>query len=99
MQQFLGLAPYYRKFIKNFATIAKPLHKLSEKGQQFSWSSECANPFAELQTSSANTNSTGIPRYQKQFILNTDASQDGIGTILSQSSEGQEQVIAYAATP
>jgi len=41
IQQFLGLASYYQKFIKNFATIASPLHKLSEKRTQFWWTEEC----------------------------------------------------------
>ena len=97
VQQFLGLASYYRRFIKNFATIAKPLHKLSEKEWQFSWSIECANAFAELKNRLLTPPVLAFPDYHKQFILDTDASQDGIGAILSQSSEGREQVIAYAS--
>ena len=48
IQQFLGLASYYRRFIKDFSTIAKPLHRLTEKGRLFNWTIECANAFAEL---------------------------------------------------
>ena len=43
VQRFLGLANYYRRFIKSFATIAKPLHQLTEKGVVFSWTPECEN--------------------------------------------------------
>ena len=48
VQQFLGLASYYRRFIKDFSTIAKPLHRFTEKGRLFNWTIECANAFAEL---------------------------------------------------
>ena len=97
VQQLLGLASYYRKFIKNFATIAKPLHKLSEKGRQFSWSLECANVFVELKNRLLTPPVLAFPDYHKQFILDTDASQDGIGAVLSQRLEGREQVITYAS--
>ena len=43
IQQFLGLANYCCRYIKNFATIVKPLHRLAEKGVAFSWTSECEN--------------------------------------------------------
>ena len=41
VQQFLGLANYYRLFIQDFATIAKPLHKLTEKTAKFHWTQQC----------------------------------------------------------
>ena len=41
LQQFLGFASYYRRFIQNFATISKPLHRLTEKKTPFHWSSVC----------------------------------------------------------
>ena len=48
VQQFLGLASYYCHFVKNFAAIAKPLHRLTERGRQFAWTSECEDSFALL---------------------------------------------------
>ena len=48
VQQFLGLANYYRRFIKNFATIAKPLHQATEKKQHFKWTEQCAHAFNQL---------------------------------------------------
>ena len=48
MQQFLGLANYYRKFVKNFAAIAKPLHRLTEKNTDFKWTVECQHAFDAL---------------------------------------------------
>ena len=45
VQQFLGLASYYRRFIRNFAAIARPLHRLTERGKAFKWTIECENAF------------------------------------------------------
>ena len=50
VQRFLGLANYYCRFIKSFATIGKPLHRLTEKGVVFSWTPECKNSFNLLKT-------------------------------------------------
>ena len=48
VQQFLGFASYYRRFIKDFAQIAKPLHRLTERGSSFRWNSECQIAFDML---------------------------------------------------
>ena len=48
VQKFLGLASYYRRFVRNFASIAKPLHRLTEKTATFEWTVECQAAFAEL---------------------------------------------------
>ena len=45
VRQFLGLASYYRRFIANFAKIAKPLHDLMKKDTAFDWSQECQEVF------------------------------------------------------
>ena len=48
VMSFLGLAGYYRKFIKNFSTIAKPLTELTKKGLRFDWSPDCETSFLRL---------------------------------------------------
>jgi len=48
MRGFLGLCSYYRKYVKNFATIARSLHKLCEKGSRFQWNDECEQSFIRL---------------------------------------------------
>ena len=48
MQKFLGLANYYRRFVRNFASDARPLHRLTEKTATFEWTVECQEAFAEL---------------------------------------------------
>ena len=48
LQKFLGLAGYYKRYVQNFAGIAKPLYRLTEKGMDFKWTSECAEAFGKL---------------------------------------------------
>jgi len=98
VQQFLGLANYYRRFIKNFATIAKPLHQTTERKKPFQWTPECEQAFTQLKTCLTTAPILAMPDWTKPFIVDTDASETGIGAVLSQcDSNGNEQVIAYAS--
>ena len=93
---FLGLCSYYRKSIRNFSTIAKPLTRLTEKQMtRFSWTSECMEAFNELKSCLVSAPILTYPDIEQDFILDTDASGVGIGAILSQKQDGQERVIAY----
>ena len=96
VRSFLGLCSYYRKFIRNFSTIAKPLTRLTEKHMsKFSWTGECNDAFTELKSRLASAPILTYPDIEQDFILDTDASGVGIGAILSQKQGGQEKVIAY----
>ena len=97
-QQFLGLAGYYRRFVRDFATIAKPLHRLTEKTTQFEWTTECHEAFQTLCQRLCSAPILAFPNFSKPFILDTDASNTGLGGVLSQLDEtGNEHVIAYAS--
>ena len=98
VQQFLGLANYYRRFIRDFATIAKPLHKLTEKTAKFQWTQQCQEAFEELRRKLTSAPVLAFPDYSRPFTLDTDASGTGLGAVLSQVDEdGKERVIAYAS--
>ncbi len=97
VQQFLGLASYYRRFIRDFARIAKPLHLLTERGRPFKWTGECATAFAELKSRLVSSPILAFPDHSLPFTLDTDASHVGVGAVLSQVQNGQERVIAYAS--
>ncbi|GFW36209.1 retrovirus-related Pol polyprotein from transposon 17.6 [Trichonephila clavipes] len=92
---FLGLCTYYRKFVKNFSTIAKPLHKLTEAKQKFIWTDDCNNAFNKLKDALTSAPILAYPKIGKQFILDTDASHESIEDVLSQEIDGHERVIAY----
>ncbi|KAL6471884.1 hypothetical protein MHYP_G00205340 [Metynnis hypsauchen] len=97
VRSFLGLASYYRRFVQDFATIARPLHKLTEKGAKMIWSAQCQNAFDELKKCLITTPILAFPDPEKPFLLDTDASDVGIGGVLSQIVDGKERVTAYAS--
>eukprot|EP00731_Ephydatia_muelleri_P011946 Em0006g840a len=98
VQQFWGLANYYRRFVKDFALISKPLQRLTEKNAPFEWTIGCQNAFDELRKRLVSSPVLAYPDYERRFILDTDASDVGIGAVLSQVSDcGSERVIAYAS--
>ena len=97
LKQFLGLASYYRRFVKNFAQIAAPLHQLTQKDRKWNWSEECEHAFHHLKHLLTTAPVLAYPQFNHQFILDTDASQERIGAVLSQNIDGHERVIAYAS--
>ena len=97
-QWFLGLENYYRRFIKNFATVARPLHQATEKSHNFTWTCQCEEAFSKLKEFLTSAPILALPDWSKPFIVDTDASDFGIGAVLSQCQEdGKEHVISYAS--
>lgn len=80
----MGLAGYYRKFVRNFAVIARPLHDLLRKGQLFVWT-EC-HQFAFLALKSALMSAPVLVLldFTQPFQVQTDASDHGVGVVLLQ---------------
>ena len=99
VRSFLGLCGYYRKFIPNFAAIARPLHRLTEKGREFKWTTECDTAFDELKSRLTTAPVLVHPDLNNQFILDTDASGEGIGAVLSQICNGTRKVVSFASSP
>jgi len=97
LRQFLGLATYYRKFVKNFAHIAAPLHRLTEKGRTWRWTGECDGAFSTLKERLTSAPILAFPDFSQQFIVDVDASGQGLGAVLSQCIAGKERVVAYAS--
>lgn len=95
VRAFLGLCSYYRRFVKGFAEIAKPLHRLTEDKRQFSWDGTCEDSFQKLKKHLCETPILGYPQTEGQFIVDTDASNTAIGGVLSQKQGEREVVIAY----
>src|SRR3989441_3429241 len=97
VRAFLGLCSYYRRFVKNFASIAGPLHGLTGRGVPFEWSEACEEGFVELKRRLVSSPILAMPRDEGNFGLDTDASYEAIGAGLSQVQDGQERVVCYAS--
>ncbi|GFX74183.1 retrovirus-related Pol polyprotein from transposon 412 [Trichonephila clavipes] len=95
LRSFLGLCTYYRKFVKGFSNIARPLHKVTESKQKFQWTKECEDSFLQLKEALTSSPILIYPQPDKPFILDTDASNESVGAVLSQEIDGQERVVAY----
>lgn len=96
LQRFLGLTGYYRKFILNYAALAAPLYRLLKKESTWSWGDAEQESFEELKLKLVEPPILRLPDMQRPFILQTDASGDALGAILSQQDgDGNEYVCQY----
>jgi hypothetical protein len=93
IQSFLGLAGYYRRFIKDFSKIVKPMTKLLEKNKAFEWTAECQSSFEELRKHLTSTVVLILQDLTKKLDIYCDASRRGLECVLMQ--EGQ--VVCYAS--
>ena len=84
IQSFLGLAGYYRKFIKNFSHKAKPLTDLTKKDNPFKWLKKHQEAFENLKEILCTAPVLRFPDYKKEFTLITDASNVRLEAVLSQ---------------
>jgi hypothetical protein len=89
----LGLAGYYRRFIKGFSIIASHLTKLIHKEVRFVWSEECEASFRELKERLTFAPVLALPLGTEGFVVYSDASKRGLGCVLMQHG----RVIAYAS--
>ena len=101
VRQFVGLASYYRRFVPGFARIATPLHALTKKEVAlFHWTEECQAAFDRLKELLITSPVLAYPQFGpgKEFVLETDASLEGLGAVLSQrQTDGYLHPIAYAS--
>lgn len=96
VKRFVAFANYYRRFIPNFADIAFPLNALSKKNVAFEWTIECENAFKKLRELLMSPHILDYPDFSESntFTLQTDASKQGLGAVLSNSNG---KVVAYAS--
>ncbi|KRX51502.1 Retrovirus-related Pol polyprotein from transposon, partial [Trichinella sp. T9] len=98
VRQFLGLASYYRRFVRNFAGVANPLHALTRKGEKWRWGPKEEEAFARLKDALVSPPILCHPDFDRTFLVDVDASEDAIGAVLSQQGEqGPPGVVAYAS--
>ena len=94
VRQFLGFVGYYRRFNPSFADVATPLVTLTGKDVPFVWDSSCSTAFAALRAALMDAPILAFPTETGLYILETDASNLGLGGVLSQVQNNQERVVA-----
>ena len=97
VRQFLGFVGYYRRFIPRFADIAEPLVALTGKDVPFVWRPECTAAFLLLRDALVRSPILAFPTESGDYVLDTDASNFGLGGVLSQTQNDQEGVIDYCS--
>ncbi|GJS68823.1 putative reverse transcriptase domain-containing protein [Tanacetum coccineum] len=93
IRQFLGLAGYYRRFIKDFSKIAKSLTELTQKNKKYIWGKDQETAFQLLKQKLCEAPILALPEGNDDFVVYCDASLQGLGAVLMQ----REKVIAYAS--
>ena len=89
----LGLASYYRRFVKGFSMTAGPMTRLLQKNVRFEWSEKCQASFEKLKAFLTEAPVLTQSTYGKEYVIFSDASLNGLGCVLMQ--EGK--VVAYAS--
>ena len=112
LRSFLGFASYYRRYVPNFTAVASPLNALVTtccrdiKGKPRSsasyrlgshWGENCELAFENIKRVLTTAPVLGSAEYQQPFIVETDASDLGLGAVLSQVQDGRTHIIAYAS--
>ena len=93
VRSFLGLAGYYRRFVKGFSMIATPMTRLLQKNVKFEWNEKCQASFEKLKAFLIEAPVLTQPTYGKEYLIFSDASLNGLGCVLMQKGK----VVAYAS--
>ncbi|KAL1488854.1 hypothetical protein ABEB36_014649 [Hypothenemus hampei] len=95
VRRFIGTASWYRRFVPNFSTILSPIINLTKKKSVWNWTPACHESFRLIKEALITAPVLSSPDFNREFILQTDASAYGLGAVLSQNFEDGEKVIAY----
>lgn len=92
LQSFLGFANFYRRFIRDYSKVAAPLTALTSTARPFLWTEEAERAFKDLKSRFTSAPILTQPDSSLQFIVEVDASDSGVGAVLSQRSPVDQKV-------
>ena len=95
VRSFVNTASLYRRFLKNFSTLVGPLNKLLQKKIKWTWEEPQINSFNTIKTMLTQAPVLTCPDFERTFVLQTDASDIGLGAVLTQDFDDGEKVIVY----
>ena len=95
LQRLIGMASWYKKFITHFAEIIEPLNRFLKKNKK--WGTEQIEAFEKIKEHLTSAPILTCPDFSQPFQLETDASDNGLGAVLTQTINGTNHVIAYAS--
>lgn len=95
LQSFMGMLNYYRKFVRNFSELARPLNKLTSIKVPFVFDEKCRHAFNELRNELARDVLLRIPIFGERFYISTDASNSTIGAVLAQGKPPNDCPIQF----
>ncbi len=97
MRQFLGLAGYYRRFIPDYSELTSPLTDLTKKEvpDTVPWTERCQQVFTQVKAALCGGLLLHSPDFSLPFLLQTDASDRGLGAVLTQEIGGEERPVLY----
>ena len=93
----LGMGNYYQRFIRDYSKKMRPMIELTKDRVPFEWTEECNKAFQFLKDTLNSPQIMALPANHEGYILDTDASLDTIGAVLSQVQDGKERVIAFGS--
>jgi len=97
LKSFLGLSGYYRRFIRNYGEIEKPLTALLKNDIQYEWTDMCQQAFTTLKDALVREPILSFENFEKPFNGTCDASNFAIGSVLSQGPIGEDLPIVYSS--
>ena len=95
LRSFLGMASWYRRFVRDFSSISAVLTNLLKKNRKWLWSDECQEAFQKLKECLVSAPILSCPDFSRPFTVQTDASAYGLGAVLPQSYEDGEKVVCF----
>ena len=97
VQQFLGLAGYYLRFVQGFSVVGQPLTALTKKGMPFEFTVECRQAFEDMKEQLMTAPVLNYLCDEGHLILDMDASNAAIWGVLSQDQDGEERMLSYGS--